>query len=64
MIMKMLQKNLEKFLKHMKYYQIVKKEKNIIKKGKRQILNPIKKKIEILVSIKILSVIFHLCRMI
>ncbi len=62
--MKMLQKNLEKFLKHMKYYQIVKKEKNIIKKGKRQILNPIKKKIEILMSIKILSVIFHLCRMI
>ena len=62
--MKMLQKNLEKFLKHMKYYQIVEKEKNIIKKGKRQILNPIKKKIEILMSIKILSVIFHLCRMI
>lgn len=62
--MKMLQKNLEKFLKHIKYYQIVEKEKNIIKKGKRQILNPIKKKIEILMSIKILSVIFHLCRMI
>ena len=62
--MKVLQKNSEKFLKHMKYYQIVEKEKNIIKKGKRQILNPIKKKIEILMSIKILSVIFHLCRMI
>ena len=62
--MKMLQKNLEKFLKHIKYYQIVEKEKNIIKKGKRQILNPIKKKIEILMSIKILLVIFHLCRMI
>ena len=62
--MKMLQKNLEKFLKHIKYYQIVEKEKNIIKKGKRQILNPIKKKIEILMSIKILSVIFHLCLMI
>ena len=62
--MKMLQKNLEKFLKHIKYYQIVEKEKKIIKKGKRQILNPIKKKIEILMSIKILSVIFHLCRMI
>ena len=33
--MKMLQKNLEKFLKHMKYYQIMKKGKNMIKKENR-----------------------------
>jgi len=35
--MKVLQKNSEKFLKHMKYYQITEKEKNTIKREKSQI---------------------------
>lgn len=34
--MKVLQKNSEKFLKHMKYYQIIGKGKNMIKKEKSQ----------------------------